>query len=146
MDSASPLEPAAAKQADEWARRLPDPPTRYWKSPWGLEDDESPPARDTFFPPTDDSVWWYGAQMHLEDFLQHNCVFYNLLSGRSCHSDSYMTGVAYQNLEAALDLLQETYAPTAEEMQRHARAWLGNPNMQPPLRLVAVTVQRRWPL
>jgi hypothetical protein len=121
---------------------MSEEPVRYWKSPWGCDADDPPPPREEFFPASDDSEWWHAAQMALEDFLQHNCVFYNLLNGRPCHSDSYMTGVAYGNLTGALALLRDTYSPTPEEMQRHSKLWLEGLNTQPPLRQVAVIIQR----
>lgn len=131
--------PSDTPAATAWA--LPAPPKRYWKSPWGYND-EDPPPRDHFFPTSDDSDCGYAAQLSMEDFLQHNCVFYNLINGRSCHSDSYMTGVAYENLSEALQTLKDAYHPTPEEIGKITDRWDGNLNMQPPLREVSRIIRR----
>lgn len=114
-----------------------------WDSPWGLEKDSEPHPREELFPPADSKGpgTWY-----LEDFLQHNGVFYNGLRGEDhpCHSDSYMTCVSFDRLTKCIDLLQETYGPTTEEWKLQTDRWLGSPNMQPPLRIVANTICGRF--
>jgi hypothetical protein len=80
----------------------------------------------------------------MEDFLQHNAVFYNLIKGTTCHSDSYMTGVAYGNLKFALDTLDAQFSPTADDWRGLVDSWLTNVNHQPPLRFVALHVARRY--
>jgi hypothetical protein len=119
-------------------------PTRFWDSPWGFDKDSPPPELRELFPPTPDEGDRAPSSWAMEDFLQHNAVFYNLLSGNTCHSDSYMTGVAYGNLKTALDALDEQFSPTADDWYPLVEEWLCNPNQQPPLRFVAIHVSYRY--
>lgn len=77
--------------------------------------------------------------MEIEDFLQLQGVFVNGLSGRPCHSDSYLTTVKFDALDAAFSAA--TF--TKEEWLEAIEYWTTNPNMQPPLRLVAFTIQTK---
>lgn len=106
-----------------------------WDSPWGHGEDEPVPDKTSLFPR--DEPGHGPSTSGMEDFLQHNGVFLNALRGTPCHQDSYMTMVSYGRLEACLALLKETFAPTLEEWKVLTDEWLGNPNMQPPLRIVA---------
>jgi hypothetical protein len=74
----------------------------------------------------------------LEDFLQHNKVFINGLSGRTAHMDSYMTVVDFIALEKALALLTETYKLESQDWVKPVTHWLMNPNMQPPALIIGV--------
>jgi hypothetical protein len=112
-----------------------------WESPWGFNADEPVPVKQELFPAPDFkgvSTW------AMEDFLQHNGVFVHGVRGNSCHSDSYMTVMSYDRANKCVDLLQETFSPTPEEWKILTDAWLSNPNMQPPLRLFALLVCRRF--
>lgn len=77
--------------------------------------------------------------MAVEDSLQTAGVFYNGFTGRrNCHSDSYGTCVDFAKLA-------EWQAGTPfppEQLATCIEYWLGNPNYQPPLRLVALTLKR----
>lgn len=78
--------------------------------------------------------------MEVEDSLQNADVFYNGFTGRrNCHSDSYGTCVDF----ATLEQWRVKAAFTAERVLECVNYWLGNENMQPPLRLVALTLQRK---
>lgn len=103
---------------------------------WGLSEDDGIPPKSVLFNSDYQSV------MAMEDFLGHNEVFINGFGAtkRTCHPDSYGTIVDFDALKKALDFLNETYAPTAEDWKYHLRYWLTNPNMQPPLRLIAFTI------
>ena len=104
---------------------------------WGLGEDDGIPAKPVLFKGTWEST------MAMEDFLQHNRVFVNGITGQTCHSDSYMTCVDYQALDKALGVLEEHYKPTVEDWKAHLRYWLTNQNMQPPLKLVALCLCRK---
>lgn len=79
--------------------------------------------------------------LEVEDSLQEAGVFYNGIRGpgHTCHSDSYMTCVDFGELEKwyAKELFSK------EQFEYCIEYWLTNPNMQPPLRLVALTITRR---
>lgn len=121
-----------------------EPPKPYWSNPWGYEDEEPPPERSTFFPEVDDDVCWYSARLSIEDFWQHNAVFYNLIKGNTCHSDSYMTGVAYANLDRAADIFKRHYSPTKEEMTRHFNSWINIQTFVPALQIAASEFCRKF--
>lgn len=77
--------------------------------------------------------------MEVEDSLQLAGVFRNgLQPEQTAHSDSYMTIVEYPILNEWL----KTQPFTPERLADCVDYWLTNPNMQPPLRLVAKAVQR----
>lgn len=113
-------------------------PTPFWESPWGLDPDSPAPDRSEFFPESEDPAVLEYARSMLEDYLQHNAVFFNLISGKPCHSDSYMTGVAEGNLQRAVIFLRDAYGPSDEEMGRHVSRWLEAPNTQPAMRYAAL--------
>ena len=82
----------------------------------------------------------YDDIMAVEDSLQEAAVFYNGMRGpgHTCHSDSYMTCVDFEKLE-------KWYAKglfSKEQLEYCIEYWTTNPNMQPPLKLVAFTVSR----
>jgi hypothetical protein len=78
--------------------------------------------------------------MEVEDSLQNADVFFNGFTGRrNCHSDSYGTCVDF----ATLAQWQAKAEFPAERIAECVRYWLGNENMQPPLRLVALTLERK---
>lgn len=104
---------------------------------WGCSDDGKPPPKAEMFRTE------YDVSYGLEDFFQTNGVFVNGITGRRCHSDSYMTVASFTALDAALKLLEEAYHPTLEDWTPALRYWLENPNMQPPLILVARCIARR---
>lgn len=110
-----------------------------WPSPWGFEEGDGPPEKTELFPPDVPRASTWG----MEDFLQHNGVFVNGMTDRTAHSDSYMTVVKADRLERSLAILQEAFAPTPEDWKVLTDHWLGSPNMQPPLRLVALTICRK---
>ena len=106
---------------------------------WGLrEDDGSYPEKSYLFR-TGDNVSYA-----LEDFFQHNGVFVSMYGDRRAHSDSYGTCVEHKALDRCLDMLDEGYKPTAADWTPAVRYWLTNYNMQPPLRLIALIVGRRY--
>ena len=75
----------------------------------------------------------------VEDSLQEGSVFLNGISGKPCHSDSYMTVVDFNKLN-------EWFAKglfTKEQLLPCIDYWKTNANMQPPLRLVALTLARK---
>lgn len=78
--------------------------------------------------------------LEIEDYLQENKVFVNGITGRTCHSDSYMTIVEFKALDQALSDSKFSKERWAESVEY----WLTNPNMQPPLRLVAFQVCRKF--
>ena len=80
----------------------------------------------------------------MEDFLQHNAAFINGFGTekRICHSDSYGTIVDFEALEKAIKLVDETLKPSDDEWMSHVEYWLGNPNNQPPLRMVGFFIAR----
>jgi len=80
----------------------------------------------------------------MEDFLQEHEVFKNGLNARPCHSDSYMTIVDFKALNKALDELDKKWKLTLDDWSATLRYWNENPNIQPPLRLVAATIERRY--
>ena len=86
----------------------------------------------------------------ITDFLQHNAVFINGITyGRNnqkvtCHCDSYGTIVDFEALSKAIAELDKVYQPTAEDWRYFTDHCLGSPNMQPPLRLVALTLCRKY--
>ncbi len=77
--------------------------------------------------------------MALEDHLQANHVFKNGFDGRPCHSDSYMTIVDFAALDAAFAKSEFS----ADDWKVGCEYWLTNENMQPPLRLVGHTIERK---
>lgn len=112
---------------------------------WGYGSDSMPPEHKEMFP----DPWGeckYVCNYAIEDFLQHNEIFYNLIKGTSCHMDSYMTGVNYNALDTALDILDKNYNQTKEEMQRIFDAWMSNHNTQIPARIVAGEIKHRYNL
>lgn len=114
-------------------------------NPWGFgKDYEDKPSKDEMFNGTCGGRWKYVSTIAIEDFLQHNEVFKNGIRGTSCNMDSYMTIVDYNALETALEILVEEYKPTAQEWNNIVEAWLGNPNNQPPAKLVAYHIQRKF--
>ncbi len=100
----------------------------------GLSEDGTIPKKELLFENTD----------AMEDFLQHNRIFINPFMGTTCHSDSYGTVVDFAALDKALAVLNEHYQPVAKDWMKHLKYWLGNSNMQPPLRLVALTIARKY--
>jgi hypothetical protein len=73
----------------------------------------------------------------IEDCLSSYDVFYNGISGKPCHSDSYMTCVAFDKLDIAIKELD-----LPEIAVRYAiDYWLNNPNCQPPSKIVAICWQ-----
>lgn len=89
-----------------------------------------------FFTKSDDKDIIYPHRLILEDFLQHNKVFVNGISGRPCHSDSYMTCVDFNALDQAVKLLNETVNAVPSDWLPFAKTWAFGINMQPPFRLV----------
>lgn len=75
----------------------------------------------------------------VEDSLQEAAVFWNPFLDQPAHSDSYGTLVRYPQLDA----WWASRPFTAEQLRGCVDYWLTNPNMQPPLRLVAGFVQRQ---
>ena len=75
----------------------------------------------------------------IEEYLQDNNVFVSGINGRPAHSDSYMTVVDYSNLDKCF----EKAIFTTDEWYEAIAYWLENINMQPPLKIVAKTVQRK---
>ncbi len=75
-----------------------------------------------------------------EDFLQHNGVFVNGLNGKTSHPDSYLTIILEDQLNKCLDFFEKTFSPTKEEWKFLTDLWLSNPNMQPPLKMVALKI------
>tara|TARA_R110002020_G_scaffold170311_1_gene359889 strand:- start:126 stop:467 length:342 start_codon:yes stop_codon:yes gene_type:complete len=69
----------------------------------------------------------------VEDCLSAYDVFYNPMSGKSCHSDSYMTCVSYEKLDTAI---KEIEIPN-ELLDAAINYWLNDPNNQIPLKQVA---------
>lgn len=116
-----------------------DTELRVWPSPWGYNAKDGPPKRIEFFGRAPEYTFF----LEMEDFLQHNGVFFNPMKNCTCHSDSYMTCVSYANMDFALDLLEETYHPTAAEWMDCLKYWMTNPNCQPPIRIVAAEIMRR---
>lgn len=81
--------------------------------------------------------------MELEDALQEAEVFRNgFRPEQTAHSDSYMTIVDYDSLESFF--AKEGFSP--EQWQIAVNYFLTNPNMQPPLKLVAYMAIRRLKL
>lgn len=81
----------------------------------------------------------YETNMEIEDHLQANHVFKNGFSGQPCHSDSYMTLVDFAALDAAFAKSEFS----AENWKYACEYWNTNENMQPPLRLVGLTIARK---
>ncbi len=107
---------------------------------WGLQEDNgSFPAKTYLFRKEGG-----GCSYALEDFFQHNGVFINGLRGTKAHSDSYMTIVCYEQLFQCLDILDKEYKPSAKDWLPAYKYWSQNSNMQPPLRLVAWEIKRRY--
>lgn len=107
---------------------------------WGLsEEDNGYPEKEFIFRPETSPELTYV----LEDFLQHNAVFTDG-RGNKRHSGSYGTIVEFAALDAALKHLDDKYHPEASDWEPAIRYWLTNPNNQPPLRLVALTIARRF--
>lgn len=69
----------------------------------------------------------------VEDCLSMHEVFFNGMSGKPCHSDSYMTCLKYSNLDKAI---KELDVPS-DLVTVCLNYWETNPNMQPPLKQVA---------
>lgn len=103
-----------------------------WPSPWGFEESSPPPKKEELFPDDELPSTW-----GIEDFLQHNNVFLNGITGQPCHSDSYMTVLDFKASEKCVTLLEETFKPIKKDWQNLVNSWLGSPNTQPPLRLFA---------
>ncbi len=112
-----------------------------WPSPWGFEENSPPPAKRELFPDDGRPLTW-----GIEDFLQHNNVFRNGITGRPCHSDSYMTILDYESSEKCVALLEETLKPDKKDWQSLVTSWLGSPNTQPPLRLFALLLVAKFQL
>lgn len=98
---------------------------------------------DYFFTKSDDSGDLYSRQLVLEDFLQHNKVFVNGMTGRPSHSDSYMTCVDFNVLDATIKLLNETVGAVPSDWLPFAKSWAFGINMQPPFRLVGRLLIRK---
>lgn len=77
--------------------------------------------------------------MEVEDSLQESHVFLNGIRGTPCHSDSYMTVVSFD----ALWEWYKTQTFSKELLQSCVNYWSTNPNMQPPLRMVAKFLERK---
>lgn len=75
----------------------------------------------------------------IEDHLQSHHVFLNGISKQPCHSDSYLTTVSFD----ALDRAWEAGGFSSQDWSQAIEYWLTNENMQPPLRLVALTLKRK---
>ncbi len=71
--------------------------------------------------------------MAIEDFLQEKGVFINGISGKPAHADSYMTCVDF----VALNAVKATNPFIRAQWAEAVKYWNTNPNMQPPLRIVA---------
>ena len=76
--------------------------------------------------------------MGVEDALQDAKVFVSGINGRTCHSDSYMTVVDF----AALDTWMRARAFDKPTLEYCINYWLTNENMQPPLKLAALSIKR----
>ena len=80
--------------------------------------------------------------MRVEDSLQEAGIFVNGMTGRTCHSDSYMTAVEYPKLDAWFAAWKVNRNFEKGLIEHCIAYWKTNPNMQPPLRLVAMTLER----
>jgi hypothetical protein len=119
--------------------------TEFNWTPWGFgKDHEDKPSKEEMFLNNFDGKWNQVSTHAIEDFLQHNEVFKNGFRNTSCHMDSYMTIVDYHALETALDILIEEYNPSPKEWNNIVEAWMSNPNNQPPARIVALTIKRKF--
>lgn len=79
--------------------------------------------------------------MEVEDSLQTADIFFNGSTGRrNCHSDSYGTCVDF----AKLDAWWNTQKFEIEQIKYCVEYWKENVNMQPPLRLIAFTLERKF--
>lgn len=108
--------------------KLPD-------NPWGLGD-AKPPHPDEFFNGT------FDAMLAFCDFLQHNMVFINAVSGKLAHMDSYNTLVSFENLDRALLIIQTHLKPSREQWQNLLATYDG-PNNQPAGQLAFMTILRK---
>lgn len=78
--------------------------------------------------------------MAIEDHLQSHRVFRcGFDIERTAHSDSYATVVDFPSLDAAFAASEFS----ANNWRFACNYWLTNENMQPPLRLVALTLSRK---
>jgi len=113
-------------------------------TPWGLGQDDEKPSVTEMFRNNDQGAWLSVCTACLEDFLQHNEVFKNGRTGRSCHMDSYMTIVDYGALQVACDHLCDHYQPSKQDWENVVTAWEGNPNTQPPAKIVAAWIRSKY--
>ncbi len=119
--------------------------TQFNWTPWGFgKGYEDKPTKQEMFSNNFNGKWDYVSTDCVEDFLQHNEVFKNGFDNRTCHMDSYMTCVDHAALETALNILTEEYKPTAEEWNNLVKTWLANQNNQPPAKMVAYYIQRKF--
>jgi hypothetical protein len=115
-----------------------------WTS-WGFSSNCSPPSREEMFSEFGfNSKWKLASTLCIEDFLQHNEVFQNGMSGQSCNMDSYMTIVNYKALDRAIKILEEHYNPTKEEWGNVCNSWLLGINTQPPAKIVARYIKNKF--
>lgn len=109
---------------------------------WGIADDDGNVTKQSLFATSEEQIT--NVVWAMEDFLQHNKVFISGIDGRTCHSDSYGTIVDYEALETAVKVLKDKFDLTLDDWKITLDYWLGNPNMQPPLKLVASYIQRKF--
>jgi hypothetical protein len=76
--------------------------------------------------------------MEVEDSLQEAGIFRNGIRDTPCHSDSYMTLVCYRRLDQWMPA--QTFP--RDLLDYCIQYWSTNPNMQPPLRIVAASLKR----
>lgn len=108
---------------------------------WSVANEDGTLEKTNFFPSDPEQFDMIGG---VEDFLQHNKVFINGITGNTAHSDSYMTIVDYDALEKALNAVDDKFKPTKEDWKVCIDYWKNNVNMQPPLRLVSAYIGRRY--
>ena len=85
-----------------------------------------------------DDVDIFARIMEVEDSLQMSHVFKNGFTNQPCHADSYRTLVDF----VALDKWFKSQSFPPEILSHCLEYWTTNENMQPPLKLVASTVER----
>lgn len=98
---------------------------------------------DYFFTKSEDSADLYPRQLILEDFLRHNKVFVNGITGRPCHSDSYLSCVEFHVFDETIQLLNDTVGAVPSDWLPFAKKWAFGINMQPPFRVVGRLLIRK---
>ena len=76
----------------------------------------------------------------LEDILQEAGVFTNGITGKQCHSDSYMTCVEYKPLFDLLSLVSDADKPRWVNIAK--KEWMDGPSIA--LKMVARLVIRKF--